>query len=167
MNTFITSVYWEGTPKSSPLPDKLLQLLTYVKINKNPIIICIDSNAHSPMWGSPDTDQRGLELEDILLENDLVILNGNNTAPTFIGATSTNGTHVDITAVSANMSHKYMNWHLSNEVTLSDHRLIRFNYKYTSKVRIEQPWAYRRCNWDEFQTKMNKNWTILILGLFR
>ena len=33
----------------------------------------------------------------------------------------------------------------------------------TSKVRIEQPWAYKKCNWDEFRANMNKNWTNPIL----
>ena len=162
-DTFITSVYWEGDPTSSPLPEKLTELLAHVKTNNNPLVICMDSNAHSSMWGSPETDQRGQELEDLLLENDLILLNGSNTAPTFIGATSKEGTHIDITAVSLNTSPKYINWHLSNEVTLSDHRLIRFNYKYTSKVRIEQPWAFKKCNWDEFRANMNKNWTNPIL----
>ena len=91
------------------------------------------------MWGSPDTDNRGLELEDLLFDNDLTILNGNNTAPTFIGASTIRGTHPDLTAISYGISNKYINWHLSNEVTLSDHRLIRFNYKYTTKLRFEQP----------------------------
>ena len=119
----------------------------------------MDSNAHSTMWGSPETDNRGLDLEDLLFDNDLTILNGNNTAPTFIGASTIRGTHPDLTAISYGISNKYINWHLSNEVTLSDHRLIRFNYKYTTKVKIDQPWSFKRCNWKNFQTEMNKNWT--------
>ena len=113
------------------------------------------------MWGSPETDRRGQELEDLLLDIDLDILNGNNTSPTFIGATTVKGMHIDIIAVSTEISPKYINWHLSNEVTLSDHRLIRFNYKYTTKVRIEQPWSYKRCNWKNFQAEIDKSWTKL------
>ena len=37
------------------------------------------------------------------------------------------------------------------------------NYKYTSNVRIDQPWAYKKCNWEEFQAKMNRNWTSPII----
>ena len=103
-DTLITSVYWEGL--DSPLPEKFAQLLAYAKLHNRPVIICMDSNAHSTFWGSPESDQRGLELEDLLFENDLTLLNGNNTIPTFIGASTTRGTHVVITAIFQILFHK-------------------------------------------------------------
>ena len=57
-DTLIARVYLEGP--NSPLPEKLVELLVYVKLHNKPVIICMNSNAHSTFWGSPESDQNYL-----------------------------------------------------------------------------------------------------------
>ena len=46
----------------------------------SPFLILGDFNAHSPLWGSPDTNTRGQIIEDFIASNCLCILNnGENT----------------------------------------------------------------------------------------
>ena len=45
------------------------------KKKKLPLIVGMDSNAHSSMWGAEDTNDRRRELEEIFFEHDLVVLN--------------------------------------------------------------------------------------------
>ena len=39
--------------------------------------MCGDFNAHNTIWSSKKDDNRGIEIEDFMLENDLGILNPN------------------------------------------------------------------------------------------
>jgi exonuclease III len=43
----------------------------------SPFIIVGDFNGHSPLWGSPNTNSRGEQIEQFLLDHDLCILNTN------------------------------------------------------------------------------------------
>ena len=52
-----------------------MELVRECKKRKLPLIVGMDSNAHSSMWGAEDTNNRGRELEEIFFELDLVVLN--------------------------------------------------------------------------------------------
>ena len=45
----------------------------------------------------------------------------NSEKPSFVGKQAKAGTNIDVTAVSAELTEKLVQWHYSNEVTLSDH----------------------------------------------
>ena len=65
-------------------------------VNDYGLLICTDSNAHSPLWGSPDLNQRGrLVEEDLIYRYGLQLLNVGN-APTYIGHLAKTGTIVDL-----------------------------------------------------------------------
>ena len=96
--------------------------------------------------------------KEIIIEHDLKVLNETD-QPTFIGHITKYGTHIDVTAATANIAGKLNSWHISDEVTLSDHKLIRFKAENQHKVEINRPWAFKRCNWTEFKSLMhNKSW---------
>lgn len=88
-----------------------------------PLIMGGDVNAHHEVWGSNDTNPRGRNLLEFLATTDLEILNRGN-SPTFV--TSRRAEVLDLTVCSQSIVSKVINWHVSNEVTLSDHRAIVF-----------------------------------------
>ena len=59
-------------------------------------ILGIDSNAHSPLWGSNESNARGEKLEELIMEYQFSLLNRGN-SPTFV--TSKASSIIDITLV--------------------------------------------------------------------
>ncbi len=57
-----------------------LRSIDFCEVNKFPLVVGADSNAHSIMWGSENSNSRGEVLEELLLEKDLEVLNEGNEA---------------------------------------------------------------------------------------
>ena len=70
---YFLSVYFR------PLLPNLGKVMSPFSLNKNiqlsNVIICMDSNAHDPLWNSSFTDQKGTELLEIITEKNLIIAN--------------------------------------------------------------------------------------------
>ena len=71
---YIVSVYCDITQQSLPAElDKLL----LEKSDAN-IIIGLDANSHSPMWGCNETNKRGEMMEDFIMDHNLQVCNRGN-----------------------------------------------------------------------------------------
>jgi hypothetical protein len=81
----------------------------------------IDSNAHSPIWGSPTPNPRGLSLEDFIYAYSLLLLNTGN-KPTF--ETRGGNSIINITLTSPPLANHTLGWQVHDEMHLSDHHLI-------------------------------------------
>lgn len=114
----IVSAYFPGD-YNEVFPPEFVELLTHNVGAK--IIIGCDSNAHHPLWGSEDTNRRGEILADFIHQRGLIINNVGNEA-TFL--TSRASSVIDITLTSPNVHNNIHNWHISNEISMSDHRWI-------------------------------------------
>jgi hypothetical protein len=80
-NICIASLYLDITDN---LPGhNLTDLIKTCKNNKWHLICSVDTNAHSPLWNSKDSNQRGQVLEDFIILNNLIVLNRGN-KPTFV-----------------------------------------------------------------------------------
>ena len=120
-SVYITSVYLDILKSGTDMyPETLLPLIEHCSRKNKSLIISMDSNAHSVLWG-PDSNHRGEAIEDLLLTYGLTLENRGFT-PTFLARGTQ--THIDIT-LSLNCSLE--DWQVTDEVTLSDHQLIRFN----------------------------------------
>ena len=75
----IISSYWDINLPS--IPQSLINAVNYCNTNNLPFIIGTDSNAHSTLWGSPNTDARGGQLEDFLIDLGIDLLNRGDTPP--------------------------------------------------------------------------------------
>ena len=116
-NTMIISAYLDIN--LDVWPDILDDAVLYA-INKGfRILIGSDSNAHSPLWGSDDSNQRGEVLEEACAAYGLECANvGTQFTHEGVGGNSI----IDITLT--NDTQMVTNWHVSEEVTLSDHYCI-------------------------------------------
>ena len=86
--TILASIYLDIT--KPVIPDWLEGLLTMINNKKLPVIIGMDSNAHSSLYG-PDNNTRGDQLEDFILQHSLEVQNRGN-EPTF--ETQRGNTHI-------------------------------------------------------------------------
>ena len=118
---FLASMYLDIT--KSIISSELVKICNFFKDNKVNAVIGMDSNSHSPFWGSDNSNARGLELEAFIVQNQLVVLNKGN-VPTF--QTSRAKSVIDVTLAYGKYNHIH-NWHvMENQYFFSDHKGINF-----------------------------------------
>ena len=112
--TLLASIYLDI--KKSPVPQWLLKLVELAEDKGWAVILGMDSNAHSCLYG-PDTNQRGEELEDFILANSLSVENYGQT-PTFQINRGNHqiGTHIDVT-LSRDLTNPIKDWAVCNAVS--------------------------------------------------
>ena len=114
------------------------------------ILISMDANAHSPMWGSRDSNSRGNMVEEFIFLHDLRVCN-KGSSPTFVGRGA--GTVIDITLCTRNLYDYIGRWKVDLRDHLSYHRRIIF------WLDLETPasswsWAFKKADWGKFFTLM-------------
>ena len=140
--------------KDRLIPEMLHKVCHFAAVNNYGLLVCTDSNAHSPLWGSPDLNQRGrLVEEDLIYRYGLQLLNI-GTTPTYIGHLATTGTIVDLTLASARTAASITNWKVSNDSVISDHSLITFST--LTQIKTSVTWNFRKADWETF-TKCTEN----------
>ncbi len=153
-NTFVlASVYLDIT--TSVIIPELHRLATFCKEKKFPLVLGLDSNAHSTMWGEESTNNRGEILELWMAEMNLSIVNRGR-VPTFVLLNGSRSTIIDITLVNSWALDLTTDWCVEvGESSLSDHRKITF------QVRAEVPQkkilrrAFRKANWLHFNKALH------------
>ena len=141
--TIIASIYLDYE-KPTILP-KFRELVEFCKDNNLPLICGIDCNAHSPLWGSRDTNRRGEELEEFLFEYNLYVQN--------VGSTPTWGNKdscsiIDIT-VTSRFRDRLSNWQVLAETSMSDHRLISYKVDKIQKEKVLTR-NFAKADWAKF-----------------
>ena len=144
--TIISSIYLDI--EQPTIMTKFRELVKYSKDFKMPLICGLDCNAHSPLWGSYETNERGENLEDFIFEQGLYVEN--------VGATPTwtrRGSRdqiLDIT-LTLNIRERISDWHVLPENSLSDHKLIYFKVDEPTKGKIYKR-NYSKANWPIFKS---------------
>ena len=125
--------------------------------NKIPVVLGIDSNAHSSLWGCGDNNHRGDILEEWILEQKLRVVNV-GTTPTFV--TIRASSIIDVTLVSDDMAAKITNWRVNKEYQFSDHRRLEFELDCNPCRKILTR-NFKKGNWKLFRTilKRNPDWS--------
>jgi hypothetical protein len=90
-----------------------------------PLIVAVDTNAHSTLYGN-DTNKRGEKMEEFIAKHGLRVCNI-GTIPTF-SATRGNkwATSVIDVTLTSNMDQKLIDWQVLTQFNGSDHRTIHF-----------------------------------------
>ena len=151
-DTVFASVYLDITKPVEM--DQWSRLLRWCDSHKKPLVMGIDSNAHSEMWGSTDLNHRGEILEEVIMRYDLTIHNRGKT-PTFTGGS---GTVIDIT-----LSNQWFgsissikDWRVDQTDSMSDHRYINF----TVDAELHHPEVPRRntrkADWNIFKAALER-----------
>lgn len=144
----VASVYWDI---NEPNPQHLIDVLDYSQSNQIPLILGMDSNAHSTLWGNQLNNQRGTDLENIIMAYGLNIGNKGST-PTFYSPVGQSS--IDLTLTTANFSNALLNWKVHLEDHFSDHRLISYtlNLEPASLIMVR---PLSKCDWNIFKDNLN------------
>ena len=150
--TILASIYLDiNLPVRQEWLEKLLRM---AEVKSYPVIIGMDSNAHSSLFG-PDTNQRGEELENLILEHTLKVENQGD-IPTFEArrGAAIAQTSIDVT-LTRGLNRSVDEWHVNRDYNASDHNNIHFkiNADPDSKVKI-RPWS--KTDWKVFSDHLRK-----------
>ncbi|KAG5875919.1 hypothetical protein JTB14_004523 [Gonioctena quinquepunctata] len=116
----VGSIYCNPTSEIIPLLKAIGNLAS--KHVLAPMIFGGDFNAKSNLWHSRIENDRGLEVERFLAEEDMFVLNRPNEPDTF---STVNGTaNIDLTIVNSRAHRAPHTWKVLEDQVASDHRLI-------------------------------------------
>ncbi|XP_018303555.1 uncharacterized protein [Mycetomoellerius zeteki] len=141
----ICSAYFphgEETP-----PKELVKLVDLCQKEGLLLVIGCDANAHHTIWESTDTNERGRKLLEYLVTTDLEVLNKGN-EPTFCAAGRSEV--LDLPLCSRGSVRKVREWKVSDEPSLSDHRLISFRLS-GLQMKVKKIRNPKRTDWDSYQ----------------
>ncbi len=130
---------------------EMVRLVDYCECKGLPLLMGLDSNAHSTLWGSDNLNQRGERLEDFLMSSNLFICNVGN-VPTFAPSyDDRRRTVIDITITNERAALMIADWKVCQEDdSFSDHRLISYSVANCIKVQDITARVYRKANWRLF-----------------
>jgi ribonuclease HI len=152
----LISAYWDIT--SPVIPTKLESALLYAHNKNLQVILCIDTNAHSTTWGSPNDNSRGLTFEELVTNHNLAIQNigTNPTFQTFREGRSIQSI-IDLTITSELHTNIIHDWTISNSFVGSDHKLIHFTI-FNRKEPMQRSYNFSKCNWPKFKNDLEYGW---------
>ena len=135
-------------------PGWLDSLMDMIDSKGYPVILGIDSNAHSTLYGS-DSNRRGEAFEDFIMQYGLGVEN-RGTTPTFETRRGDKmiGTHIDVT-LTRGVTADIQNWRVCTEYNASDLNTIKFETQ-TQKPEptLIRPWS--KTDWGIFADTLSK-----------
>ena len=128
------------------------ELLAFVNTNNYPIIIGIDTNAHSTLYGC-ETNRRGEVLEEFIFKHNLEIANKVGT-PTFHARRGDVNIEscIDVT-LSRDLPDDVIDWRVDSKFNGSDHDTILFELQQEERE-VEKRRSYKNADWDEFKLSL-------------
>ncbi len=153
-NIYVASSYLDI---ADPAPSMELDRLTKFCKDKNiPLILGIDANAHSTMWGEELTNRRGGMMEEWLTQQGLQLMNRGRT-PTFCPENGTRSTIIDITVANAAAANLIADWKVNlEEASLSDHRMISYVVQDQVNKEIKLHRNLKKVKWAKFKEALQK-----------
>jgi len=107
-------------------PPKVNEVVEYCNTNRLPLVVGGDANAHHTLWGSSDINERGIQLLEFIVEQDLHCINKGH-KPNFV--TSNTKERLDVTLVSNDLITKVSFWKVLDTESMSDHKFIQFGLR--------------------------------------
>uniref|UniRef100_A0A0A9Z1X7 RNA-directed DNA polymerase from mobile element jockey n=1 Tax=Lygus hesperus TaxID=30085 RepID=A0A0A9Z1X7_LYGHE len=113
------------------------------------VILCGDLNAHHPLWGSGDTDLRGQQIFDSMLDSPLILIE--NDGETRISRPGHNKSATDAAFSSASLFSN-LTIQILNETAGSDHFLMKIVLQNAEKIPIIPifKWNFKKADWQKF-----------------
>ena len=124
--------------------------MTGCRANGTHLIVGCDANSHHTSWGSMNINNRGESLFNYIMANGLDIMNRGN-KPTFV--TSNRKEVTDITIATVYAGNFIKGWHVTEEVSCSDHRYIRFAVTDIGRS-VEVHRKPHRTDWESFRSDL-------------
>ena len=131
--------------------DKLIEALEYAKAKGYQALVGCDSNSQSTLWGNRKSNQRESVVLDLLVNQGLDLANVGS-APTY--SRSNAESVIDLTLHTNGLN--IVDWKVSEDDMLSDHRLITFRIdKVGLKKKAKKARNLKKANWNRFRESLN------------
>ena len=151
--TYVASAYFDIN-LTARMP-KFMSLLEFCRTGGIPLLVGADSNSHSVLWGCEDTNNRGIELEDVIIEHQLIVHNIGS-EPTFCTTRAKSIIDITLTNVPAADLLEVTGWRVLEEDSLSDHKYI--SYQVGRYVPVEKEGrALKKADWGLFQRELEES----------
>jgi hypothetical protein len=148
---YLTSVYMDINNPNPPA--KLDLLLEHCRSSDRAIVVSTDSNAHSELWQSDETNERGDMIEAIMFRYNLTLHNRGETLTYFGG----NGSSIiDLTFTNNLISNCISNWRVDLTASMSDHRYVCFEMDADIPADISAV-NIKKADWPVFRGVINKH----------
>ena len=134
------------------LPPALKQLSRKCFREKKPILVCLDSNAHSSLWGM-ENNARGDRLEEWLFGNSLKVL---NVGSKFTFSNKRSKTIIDVSVASQGLANRIEKWQVVEDYMCSDHRLIQM-YIQAQVPSRKVVYQWSKCDWSAFAKSVDNH----------
>jgi len=112
-----------------------------------------DLNCHSPAWGYPNTDAKGEELQDWMIDNKLILINTPHDKPTHYSRAWKKNYHPDI-AFATESIQKRTSKMVHSQLGGSDHLPVMLNIAATKAplqfVKKRASWNFKKANWSKY-----------------
>lgn len=154
----IASIYMPFDSVDHPTAG-VIRLVKYGEENKLNIIICADVNSHHGLWGCNNTNKRGEDLVDFLASTDLHVINRGH-QPTFV--TATRSEILDITLASTQLVSRIKSWHVDQQDSMSDHKIIQFEISF--KVFSVPYRNKKKTDWEKYEIIVDEQLATLPLS---
>lgn len=117
------------------------------------VLVAMDANARSPMWGPQSADERGVQLENLIRAFGYDVINDVQQPPTYW--TARGSSFIDVTMVSPPMSRFVGNWNVRENWTTSDHQALDVTLRVPKAAGNEETGVVSRFNvkkadWERF-----------------
>ena len=133
--------------------EKLNEALDYAKDKGYQAVVSCDSNSWSTIWGNWKSNQRESVVLDLMVNQGLDLANVGS-VPTY--SRSNVESVIDLTLHTNGLS--IVDWKVSEDDMLSDHRLITFRIdKVGPRVEAKKARNLKKANWDRFREKLNSS----------
>ena len=139
--TVIASIYLDIN--QHVIQESLKKIINFCSASKYPLILGGDLNAHSVLWGS-ESNKRGEELEDFILENGLEVRNMAK-EPTFRCSRGNDfyETSIDVT-LTRDLPFNLNDWRVDRNYNGSDHYTILFEVEAVVPITVQKR-SYKNC----------------------
>ena len=146
--TLIVSAYMDIN--QSVRNDALIKILEYRQLKRLGLILAMDSNAHSSLWGF-STNPRGATLTEVITEYGLLL---RNLGKEYTYECQLGKLVIDLT-LTCNLGAGILNWKVSKGLNFSDHNTIKYNIA-TELLDLPptRPWA--KADWVTFRDKLEE-----------
>lgn len=133
--------------QNPPPTGELKKVVTFAQNKRWEILLGCDANAHHIIWGSSNINTRGELLLQYLIANNIGICNEGN-EPTFFNKTREEV--IDITMGTPLACNMVTAWQVSDEISHSDHRYIRFNIEVVKET-VKEYRNPRNTDWELYK----------------
>ncbi|XP_055714217.1 uncharacterized protein LOC129808462 [Phlebotomus papatasi] len=150
----LVSAYLPYDATDLPPSRELADLVAACGMNSWELLVGADANAHHIAWGSSGVNARGESLLGFICTNQLQVINAGD-KPTFVDRRRKEV--IDITFGSVLAAELAAGWHVSDCLTMSDHRRIYFDI--SAPTNIPRPFRNpRKTNWLNFNRLLSEEW---------